>query len=612
VRSLALLLGIVLTTGCAQEALLVADPESARSLPAGDVVGGIGRYGSHTWLGIRYAQPPLGELRWRAPRAAPRRQEVQQALQPADPCPQYASPFAGSEREASGVVGKEDCLTLDVWAPRLDPVAAREAKLPVMVWIHGGGQSIGSSSFYDGGNLAATHDLVVVAVQYRLGPLGWLRHAALRTGVDPIEASGNFGTLDLILALGWVRENIAGFGGDPGNVTIFGESAGGTNVMSLLLTRSARGLFHRAILQSPGFSSEEPRFAEDFHDADEPGHVNSANELIARLLIADGEAGDREEARTKLRGLSLHEVADWLRSKSPAELLAGYPDSDGMLFFPSLFRDGVVQPREAPLAAIEQGDYAQVPVMLGTNRDENKLFMAFDPELASWRFDLFPVPNDPERYQAQAEAQARAWKARGVDAPARAMHAAQGDSVYAYRWDWDEEPRVPGLYDGGFVIGAAHGLEIPFVFGHWDVGPETFSLFNALNRGGREALSAAMMSYWAEFAYNGSPARGRARDLPEWSAWDGTSESAPKYAVLDTEEGGGIRMASETWTLERVVGHVLADPRLESVRDRCAVLASLARWEDLSAEAYATAGDATCKDFALDAYPWAEFATRGD
>ncbi len=611
-KRLAPLLAILLAAGCAEEAPLVVDPDSARSLPAGDVVGAVGRYGSHAWLGIRYAQPPVAELRWRAPRAAPRWEGVREALEHGKPCPQYASPFAGSEREATGVIGNEDCLSLDVWAPRLDPVAARDARLPVMVWIHGGGQSIGSASFYDGGNLAATHDVVVVAVQYRLGPLGWLRHAALRTGVDPVEASGNFGTLDLILALGWVRENIAAFGGDPGNVTIFGESAGGTNVMSLLLARRARGLFHRAILQSAGFGTEKPTFAENFRDAREPGHPNSASEVLTRLLIAEGQAADRDEARAVLRRMPLRETAQWMRTKTPEEILAAYEGNQGMLYFPAVFRDGVVLPRKAPLAAFEDGDYARVPVVLGTNRDENKLFMAFDPELARWRFGLFPEPLDAERYQAQAEAQARAWKVRGVDAPARAMHAVQGDSVYAYRWDWDEEPRLPGVYDGSFVIGAAHGLEIPFVFGHWDVGPETRSLFNFLNRGGREALSAAMMSYWAEFAYTGSPGRGRAGDLPEWKAWDGTSEAAPKYAVLDTEADGGIRMANRTWTLERVVEAVLADPRLSRVRDRCAVLAALARWEDLSAEAYAEAGDGVCKDFALDAYPWTELATRSD
>jgi para-nitrobenzyl esterase len=184
----------------------------------------------------------------------------------------------------------------------------------------------------------------------------------------------------------------------------------------------------------------------------------------------------------------------------------------------------------------------------------------------------------------------------------------QGPSVWAYRWDWDEEPRIPWLYDGGFVIGAAHGLEIPFVFGHWDVGPETRSLFNALNREGREALSLAMMSYWAEFAYAGSPGRGRAGDLPEWSAWDPSGDAAPRYAVLDTAEGGGIRMASETWTMDKVLADVLADPRLPRPRDRCGVLYALARWEDLSRKAYAEAGGGLCRDYAFEAYPWTDLA----
>jgi para-nitrobenzyl esterase len=600
-------LGIA-AAGCAGESAPSVDPGSARSLPAGEVVGFTDGYGAHAWLGLPFAEPPVAERRWRAPRPAPRWEGVREALATGAACPQYASPFAGSARGETGVIGDEDCLALDVWAPRLEPAAAAEARLPVLVWIHGGGQSIGRAGFYQGGNLAETHDVVVVAVQYRLGPLGWLRHAALRTGVDPIEASGNYGTLDLIRALAWVRENVSAFGGDPGNVTIFGESAGGTNVLSLLLARDARGLFHRAILQSAGFGMEAATAAETFRDAREPGHRNSSNELFAQLLVNDGKAKDRAEARDRLRRMDLGEIAAWLRAKSPAELLAGYPESQGMLFFPAVFRDGVVLPRDEPLAALEQGAYHRVPVMLGTNRDENKLFMAFDPTLARWRFGLVPEPLDPERYQARAEAQARAWKARGVDEPARRMRAVQGPSVYAYRWDWDEEPRLPWLYDGGFVIGAAHGLEIPFVFGHWDVGPETRSLFNAWNREGREALARAMMSYWAEFAYHGSPGRGRAGDLPEWSAWDPSSGSAPKYAVLDTPEGGGIRMASETWTMDKVVAEVLEDPRLSRTRDRCGVLYALARWEDMSRDEYAAAGGGVCRDYALDAYPWTDLA----
>jgi len=590
---------LVLSLACArEEAPIVADPSSERNLTAGDVVGFGDRYGAHAWLGLPFAEAPVGERRWRAPRAAARWSGLREALATGAACPQYASPFAGAPRGETGVIGDEDCLFLDVWAPRREAAAAQEARLPVMVWIHGGGHSIGRAGFYQGGNLAATHDVVVVAVQYRLGPLGWLRHAALRTGASPSEASGNFGTLDLVRALEWVRENVSAFGGDPGNVTIFGESAGGTNVLSLLLAREARGLFHRAILQSAGFGTTEARAAENFRDAPEPGHRNSSSEVLAQLLVNEGQAKGRSEARDRLRRMDLGEIAAWLRAKSAAELLAAYPESQGMLFFPAVFRDGVVLPRDEPLAAFERGAYSRVPVMLGTNRDENKLFMAFDPTLARWRFGLVPEPLDPERYQARAEAQAHAWKARAVDEPARVMRAVQGPSVYAYRWDWDEEPRLPWLYDGGFVIGAAHGLEIPFVFGHWELGPETRSLFTPFNREGREALARAMMSYWAEFAYGGAPGRGRAGDLPEWTPW--SNEEPAKYAVLDTPEGGGIRMAGETFTMEKVVAQVLEDPRLSRTRDRCGVLHALARWEDLSPEAYAEAGGGVCRAYALD------------
>jgi para-nitrobenzyl esterase len=608
------LLALVLAAACAREGAPSADPTSRRNLAAGEVVGFSGRYGSHAWLGLPFAEAPVGELRWRAPRPAARWQGVHEALATGEACPQYASVYAGAARGETGVIGSEDCLTLDVWAPRFEPdeLPAANERLPVMVWIHGGGHSIGRAGFYDGGNLAVTHDVVVVAVQYRLGPLGWLRHAALRQGASPEEASGNFAVLDLIRALEWVRENVAGFGGDPHNVTVFGESAGGSNVLTLLLARRAEGLFQRAILQSPGFDASTTANAENFRDHVEPGSPHSANELFAQLLVNAGEAKDREEARARLARMPLGEVEAWLRAKPPAELLAGYTEqAHGMLFFPTVFQDGVLLPREEPIAALERGDYNRVPVILGTNRDENKLFMAFDPRHARWRLGLFPSPHDPARYQAESEAMARAWKARAVDEPARTMRVVQGPSVYAYRWDWDEEPSLPGLYDGGFVIGASHGLEIAFVFGHWDLGPESRNLFVPWNRSGREALSAAMMSYWAEFAHSGSPGRGRADELPEWKAWDPDGPVTPKYAVLDTPGAGPVlRMASDTWSMDRVVAETLADPRLAEPPQRCGVLRALAAWEYLSRADYASAGEGACAAYAFEAYPWTDVARR--
>jgi para-nitrobenzyl esterase len=610
------LVALIATASCGAPELAPpqVDPSSRRDPPAGSLVGFTGRYGSHAWLAIPYAAPPVGPLRWRAPRPAPRWEGVRESLAAAEPCPQFASPFSGAARGATGVIGNEDCLTLDVWAPRFEPGAAtRAAARPVMVWIHGGGNSIGSTSFYDGGNLAASQDVVVVAIQYRLGPLGWLAHEALRDGAgNDLDRSGNFGTLDTIRALEWVRDNIAAFGGDPANVTVFGESAGGTNVMALLISPRAAGLFHRAILQSPGFQTETAAAAERFHDEAEGGHAHSASEAIARLMLAAGDAGDRAAARARMAAMPAAELAAWLRGRTPAQLLAGYPEADeGMLVFPSVIRDGVVIPDEDPLALLARGAYHRVPTILGTNRDEDKLFMAFDPEYSRWRFGIFPQAHDPDLYSAQARASANAWKALAVDEPARLMRAVQGPTVYGYRWDWDEEPSLPLLFDGRRMIGAAHGLEIPFVFGHWDLGPESGRLFGRGNREGREALSAQMMSYWAQFAASGSPGRGRRGDLPEWSAWDASSPEAPKYALLDTPAGGGVRMASETWTLDRVVAEVLADPRLTDARKRCQVLRTLALWDYLEIDDYAKVGDGACSAYAFDAYPWGRMAATG-
>jgi para-nitrobenzyl esterase len=321
---------------------------------------------------------------------------------------------------------------------------------------------------------------------------------------------------------------------------------------------------------------------------------------------------DRAAARARLAAMAPAELAAWLRSRTPAQLLAGYTDHDqGMLWFPSVFRDGHVLPDADPLERLAAGRYNQVPTILGTNRDENRLFMAFDEDLARWRFGLFPQPHDPARYDAQADAMARAWKARAVDEPARRMRAAQGPSVFAYRWDWDEEPSLPWLFDGGRVLGASHGFEIPFVFGHWNLGPDSGRLFTRFNREGREALSATMRSYWTQFAATGAPGRGRGGDLPEWRPWDESAADAPRYALLDTPAGGGVRMASETWTIERVLAEVAADPRLADARDRCAVVRALAVWDYVPREEYARVQDGLCASYALDAYPWTDVAASG-
>jgi len=552
------------------------DPQTRRELAGGAVVGLVGSHGSHAWLGLPYARPPVGELRWRAPRPPEPWEGLRNALAFGSPCTQLPSPMGGVEGPEGQPVGSEDCLYANVWTPAFAPdaVPEGEARLPVMVWIHGGGNTIGHGGLYDGGHLATRHDVVVVTLNYRLGPFGWLRHAALRAGAaTPEEASGNYGTLDLIRALRWVRENIAAFGGDPGNVTVFGESAGGRNVFSLLLAPPAEGLFHRAISQSGSLRSSTPAEGESFADAPEPGHENSASEAIVRMRVESGAAPDPAAARTWLEETDAAAVAAWLRGLETGEVMAAYRPASGfgMVDMPQLFRDGTVLPAERLDRALAAGRYHRVPAILGSNRDENKLFMAFDPEHAV-TVAGFPVwLRDAEAYEREASYRSRMWKAAAVDEAAAAMRAVQGKSVFAYRFDWDEEP-VLLFVDLPKILGAAHGFEIPFVFGHWDLGGSRGDALFWANGQGREA--AAMMSYWAALAYAGEPGRGRGGEQPLWKPW-GPGPEAPKVILLDTPADGGVRMTSERESVEGLVAEIAADPGFAGDAERCALLASL-------------------------------------
>ncbi|MEN8159222.1 MAG: carboxylesterase family protein [Myxococcota bacterium] len=583
------------------------DPSSARALPAGDVVGFTGAYGSHVWRGIPYAAAPVGVLRWREPRPAPRSERVREALASGSACPQFASVLGGARRGETGIVGDEDCLTLDVFAPRYerDAIPTGDARLSVLLWIHGG-PTFGSAGFYDGGNLAATQDVVVVAINYRSGPFGWFHHAALRAGArSAAERSGSFALLDQVRALEWVQENIAAFGGDAARVTIFGEGFGAWSVGSLLLSPLTRGLFHRAILHSnPGWATPTPAETENWLDDPEPGAPHSSNEILATLLVRDGTAPHRAAARAHARSLSDARIEAYLRASSMEEILGAYVEEPGSYSggyeIPVALRDGVVLPAEPPLETLARGAYARVPVLLGTTRDEKKLVQALDPEFVAWRLGLFPHALDPERYEAEAEHHARACKASSVDAPARAIRAGEGEAVYAFRFDWDEEPRIPLLYDGPLLLGAAHGLIGPFVFAHFELGPQTSFIFGGASRTGRETLAAQMMSYWVEFADAGSPGRGRRAELPEWKAWDPT-EGAMLTMLLDTPAAGGLRMQRGSETVEEVIEALLADPRLADPRHRCAALAP---WGCVSDTQYA-AVDA-CRPYPRKGFPWRE------
>jgi len=561
-----------------------AQAVTIRGTTAGEVVGFIGDHGARTWLGIPFAQPPVGALRWRAPQPPEPWEGTRETIVPGSMCPQKPSPLAAPSGPDAGAVGSEDCLYLNVWAP------ANAARLPVMVWIHGGGNTIGRGDDYIGARLATRHNLVVVTINYRLGPFGWFAHPALTTG-SPQDDSGNFGTLDIIQALAWTRENIREFGGDPDNVTVFGESAGAFDTLAMMASPLAKGLFHKAISQSGGFSPTPRLHAQQ--DEAEGGHPYSAREIVNRLLVVDGRAPDRQAAAALQTGMGAPELREYLYGKTPDEIFALWGDSGfGMISAPDNFGDGYVLPALSTAEIFSKAaNHQVVPVILGTNRDEPALFMAQDPAFTKRFLWLFPRLKDEDSYLRIVRYGALAWKARGVDELADYMEAAGNPQVYAYRFDWDELP-TRGGYDLGKALGAAHFLEVPFVFGDFENFPLSYLFEESPSR---DALSESMMSYWAQFAYTGDPGRGRDGDLPHWLSW-GTD--GQRSLILDTPSGGGIRMMDERVTRQSVVEAIASDPAITSQRERCEIYLRTFRWGGQFDRAeYDGLGDEGCAAF---------------
>jgi para-nitrobenzyl esterase len=485
------------------------------------------------WKAVPFARPPIGAMRWRAPRDPVPWQGVRRQTSFSEGCTQFSPVLSGR------INGSEDCLYLNIWRPR-DAAAG----LPVYVWIHGGGNSTGSATqtpTYYGNRVAARSRVVFVSVNYRLGPFGWFTLPALREGESAEDASGNFGTLDIIQSLKWIRENIEAFGGDPNLVTVTGESAGGIDVLSLLISPPARGLFQRAMSESGG------ALTRSVDEADAKGR-----EVLERLLLADGTARTREGAANRAAGMSAQEVRKYLQSKSDRQILSLYRVfSLGMIENPAILRDGAVIPLQG-YEVLSTGAYPnKVPVILGSNADELTIFLRFGSHL-SGRSDLFRAAS---RYGSAR------WKVSGVDEVARRLVAhADQPPVFAYQFRWgtpSPEGRSAMPEPWGSELGAFHGLDVPFFLGSDSVfGVFQLFLFTPQNERGRRALSAAMMRYLACFARTGdptAPAGAPGGDLPAWQPWSAVS-GGPKYIVFDARgDAPAIAMSDKELTDQEVM-----------------------------------------------------------
>ncbi len=571
-------------------AVPVADESTIREVENGSVIGFTDE-GVSTWLGIPYARPPTGNLRWRAPQPANDWTEQKQSLAFGAQCPQLSQGM---------VVGSEDCLFINIWSPEQDTSnKGIDNVYPVMFWIHGGGNSIGEAgtSIYSGARLSREHKVVLVSINYRLGPLGWFRHAALRNDTTSMEDnSGNFGTLDIVMALRWVRNNIAQFSGDPDNVTIFGESAGAFDVLSMMASPLAKGLFHKAISQSGGLDLASVENAENFEDDIAPGHRLSSAEIVNKMLINSGLAKNREEAKQQQLQMSRDDIAKALFDLTPDNLLALYSGAfGGMLGNPDLFGDGHVLPADTNATAIFSNldSYNSVPVILGTNRDEVKLFMAFSSDDITRTFGIPSGFSNLDEYNRDNRYSTDAWKVRGVDDLANAMKGAQGNNVFAYRFDVDDWRHL-GFIELKDLFGAAHALEIPFVFGNF--AKPLRLIFPDSMQDEFDQVSAAMRSYWVEFAYRGAPGRGQSGDFAVWEPWDDSSSANPRLMVFDTASDGDIRMVSDRMSTSDLRQRLIADTSYTSQEEHCSTYRRMFTGENFNEDEYASLGTSGCPD----------------
>lgn len=495
----AALLAAAFISGCSSN---TRPPEPASNAPvvetsSGPIRGRMEAAGIYAFKGVRYAAPPVGKLRFKPPvRPAPWT-EAADAYEYGHRAMQGAN-APGSAVDLPGM--SEDCLFLNVWSPGLDNI-----KRPVMVWLHGGGFSSGSGGdpFCEGANLSRRGDVVVVTVNHRLNVFGFLQ-LSKEWGPDYVS-SGQAGMLDIVLSLEWVRDNIARFGGDPRNVTIFGESGGGRKVAMLMAMPVAEGLFHKAVIQS-GSGLDAPSKAEA---------VALGRELLKKAGIAEGDTEALANADTQ-------EIYDAQPPATPASSPLGRLTMPIGGFVPCI--DGVVLQRrpfipDAPMNSVN------VPLLIGSNKDEMSIFRAGDPsfgsntdgEFVTYVRDAFPdkaellIPAvraafprySPSELIVAAETMKGYWIATVLQAERKAEQGAA--DVFVYQLAWETKA------DGG-RLRAHHALDVPLVFGNVEsmrsmVGP------------GPEPLKMAdlMSSAWIAFARTGNPST---EDLPPWPAYD--------------------------------------------------------------------------------------------
>ena len=468
--------------------------------------------------GIPYAKPPIGELRWRLPQVPEKRENALDATAFAARCSQGQGGGFYAQQPAKI---SEDCLYLNIWT------AARDGEsLPVMVWIHGGAFVMGSAmeNFYDGANFAQS-GVVLVSINYRLGLAGFFAHPALKAEAGQVVA--NQGIYDQLAALAWVQENIAKFGGDPSNVTIFGESAGSMSVCYLVATPLAEGLFHKAIGQSGGCFSKHPTVEESIAERDDESDELAGSGFAAaeRIATALGAESNDEEGLAKLRSMT------WI------QMQAALSKSEISAPWRSIYVDGAMFPDQMR-TLIAGGKGNPVPVLVGSNTDEGTTLFQQMPEVSldEWKSGLrAEMGKSAERFIS-------AYLGDAQESTKKAAQQMLSDSIFAWEMrTWAQlnaarelasflyvfsyAPPVPGFERN---LGAYHAGEIAYAFKNGN------ELWNDEDR----TLADVIHRFWVNFAKTGDP---NGEGLPAWPRYETEADVAmdlkveaaalPKYRV---------------------------------------------------------------------------------
>jgi len=476
------------------------------------------RFGSSpdglAFLGVPYAAPPVGDLRWRPPKPISAWMGTRKATEFGAACPQLPAKWFPN------VGWNEDCLYLNVWTPQI----SLSAKLPVIVYFHGGSNTAGYSQMTPLGPTLARLGVIVVSANYRLGPMGFLSHPAL-TAESEHHSSGNYGLLDQVEALKWVRENIQAFGGDPASVTVMGQSAGAVDICLLMASPLAAGLFQLAIMESGDCQSV---WNEDIRRSIPYSGISESGEQAGERLTRDLGVEDGPDALHKLRAIPASEIQEaWSK--------------DRQIHFDAIV-DGWVVP-EQPAKIFAEGRENKVPVLVGSNADEATVFGHGGPKTveeyrkylredtgshADLEFKAYPAASDADVPAQYLRLQSDSF-AYGAYSMAQAMTRA-GQSAYLYYFTYAETGRRAAL-------GAYHGEELNFLCdsfpSDWEHGRDD------------ERLGQAIRTYWTQFAKTGSP---NAKGAPEWPAYDARAD---QYLELGRE----IRIHPTTERV-RVLGNI--------------------------------------------------------